>query len=145
MWQDLQITSCIWNITGFKIELSKVVRTDLIGHSHKSLVIFRHLEIGAAISQMFFSPFLSHGTLLTKLQLYSGPHLSSNTLQLRQSSVPLPVFPWQLLWQQPPLDQPPIHKVTLEWPLHGSVKFNHLDKGIQEGVIIMITEALITV
>lgn len=89
--------------------------------------------------------FLSHGSWLAEPWLYSGPYLSSSTLQFRQSSVPLPVFPWQLLWQQPPLDQPPIHGVTLEWPLHGSVKRTHVDKEIQEGVIIMITETLITV
>lgn len=92
----------------------------------------------------FFPHFLSHETWLTEPWLYSGPYPSSSTLQFRQSSVPLPVFPWQLLWQQPPLDQPPIHGVTLEWPLYGSGKGMHLDKEKQEGVIIMIREMLIT-
>lgn len=120
---------------------------DLVGQSDKSPVISKTIGNHCSTSQMFFCfffSFLSHGTWLTEPWLYSGSYLSSSTLQFRQSSMPLPVFPWQLLWQQPLLDQPPIRGVTLEWPLHGLVKRTHLDKEIQEGVIIMITEALIT-
>lgn len=91
----------------------------------------------------FFSIILSLGTWLTEPWLYSGPYLSSSTLQFRQSSVPLPVFPWQLLWQQPLLDQPAIHEVTLESPLHESLKRTHLDGEKYKGVIMMITETLI--
>lgn len=78
--------------------------------------------------------FLSHGTWLAEPWWYSGPYLSSSVLQFRQSSMPLRLFPWQLPWQQPPLDQPPIHGMKLEWPLRGSVKRTNVDKEIKEDV-----------
>lgn len=105
--------------------------------------LYRQVKNCHATIKFFFPIFLSHETWLTQPWLYSGPYPSSSTLQFRQSSVPLPVFPWQLLWQQPPLDQPPIHGVTLEWPLYGSGKAMHLDKEKQR-VIITIREMLIS-
>lgn len=71
--------------------------------------------------------FLSHVPWLAEPWWYSGPYLSSSILQFRQSSMPSRLFPWQLPWRQPPLDQSPIHGMTLEWPLHGSVNHTNMD------------------
>lgn len=99
-------------------------------------VTFLHLGFAAAPSQnasvchMKPEP-LSHDCIV-------DPTLPSSTLHPRQSSVPLRLFPWQLPWQQPLLDQAPIHGMTLEWPLHGSLKHTDVEKETQNGVIILI-------
>lgn len=67
-----------------------------------------------------------------------NPTFPSSTFQSRQSPLPVRLFPWQLPWQQPLLAQAPIHGMTLEWPLHGSLKPTNVDQEAQNSVIWLI-------
>lgn len=88
-------------------------------------------------TNLFFTWNLSHWAMIVQ----RGPTSHQALLNSGNHPCPLCLFAWQLPWQQPLLDQPPIHGMTLEWPLHGSVKHTNVDKEIQEGVLtIVITD-----